>query len=529
MNEGCLHHCVEIWVTNLQPSWEKLSHVLKELGEEELARQVLNKGQNDAANDQVVSYQDNTRDGGEMVLKVRQRHITNKKRNEGSNVMTYLGQCARPAAPFPQDVKDLEKNNPDSGMVEPSSQELKGGTTPELWSTDSGGGKEMLAGEGGSDGEGEVAGGEGQTGGIVNGHQEGGVGGGKPSRGSDSKVVTGVEETVFYTYDSEAGSRKGENVVPPDDCSSDVQYDRSTFTVIEESPIISCSDKEESGIIKPCTVVPLMVSSSEEEKYNADFGEIVTGVQGGEDCHPQFICPQISHPYSDISSQARGRGIFTGEVKAPKQNVDGFYGTESYREVDNCRDINDDCCDEPVFESMECMDSFAGKPLYPLFTYGFSEEGVMVTGVMNDIPSEEPTPHLPESPNQPLPAVARSFFPWIRPSFFYLRKAIKRTEKLFEPLMNRIFRPLKRPGYPFPSLDLPLKTSSQQPQGQGSSSLPTPARVLPAWLRELMAAKQTNWPDPPENYHKIVKWMYAGVGFNGPGKLMNFGSSPIVG
>ncbi|CAI7999227.1 hypothetical protein GBAR_LOCUS2660 [Geodia barretti] len=262
---------------------------------------------------------------------------------------------------------------------------------------------------------------------------------------------------------------------------------------------------------------------------NADFGEIVTGVQGGEDCHPQFICPQISHPYSDISSQARGRGIFTGEVKAPKQNVDGFYGTESYREVDNCRDINDDCCDEPVFESMECMDSFAGKPLYPLFTYGFSEEGVMVTGVMNDIPSEEPTPHLPESPNQPLPAVARSFFPWIRPSFFYLRKAIKRTEKLFEPLMNRIFRPLKRPGYPFPSLDLPLKTSSQQPQGQGSSSLPTPARVLPAWLRELMAAKQTNWPDPPENYHKIVKWMYAGVGFNGPGKLMNFGSSPIVG
>ncbi|CAI7999233.1 hypothetical protein GBAR_LOCUS2660 [Geodia barretti] len=449
MNEGCLHHCVEIWVTNLQPSWEKLSHVLKELGEEELARQVLNKGQNDAANDQVVSYQDNTRDGGEMVLKVRQRHITNKKRNEGSNVMTYLGQCARPAAPFPQDVKDLEKNNPDSGMVEPSSQELKGGTTPELWSTDSGGGKEMLAGEGGSDGEGEVAGGEGQTGGIVNGHQEGGVGGGKPSRGSDSKVVTGVEETVFYTYDSEAGSRKGENVVPPDDCSSDVQYDRSTFTVIEESPIISCSDKEESGIIKPCTVVPLMVSSSEEEKScfayptlavyqvtckevypvnivedNADFGEIVTGVQGGEDCHPQFICPQISHPYSDISSQARGRGIFTGEVKAPKQNVDGFYGTESYREVDNCRDINDDCCDEPVFESMECMDSFAGKPLYPLFTYGFSEEGVMVTGVMNDIPSEEPTPHLPESPNQPLPAVARSFFPWIRPSFFYLRKGV---------------------------------------------------------------------------------------------------------
>ncbi|CAI8035406.1 hypothetical protein GBAR_LOCUS19876 [Geodia barretti] len=39
MDEGCLQVCVEIWVTKLEPSWEKLSHVLKELGEVELARQ----------------------------------------------------------------------------------------------------------------------------------------------------------------------------------------------------------------------------------------------------------------------------------------------------------------------------------------------------------------------------------------------------------------------------------------------------------------------------------------------------------
>ncbi|CAI8024258.1 hypothetical protein GBAR_LOCUS14106, partial [Geodia barretti] len=38
-DEGRLHHCVEMWVFKLQPSWEKLSHVLKELGEVELARQ----------------------------------------------------------------------------------------------------------------------------------------------------------------------------------------------------------------------------------------------------------------------------------------------------------------------------------------------------------------------------------------------------------------------------------------------------------------------------------------------------------
>ena len=38
-DEGCLQVCVEMWVTKLQPSWEKLSRALRDLGEEELARQ----------------------------------------------------------------------------------------------------------------------------------------------------------------------------------------------------------------------------------------------------------------------------------------------------------------------------------------------------------------------------------------------------------------------------------------------------------------------------------------------------------
>ena len=44
MDEACLQHCVEMWVFKLQPSWEKLSHALRDLGEEELARQAGNKG-----------------------------------------------------------------------------------------------------------------------------------------------------------------------------------------------------------------------------------------------------------------------------------------------------------------------------------------------------------------------------------------------------------------------------------------------------------------------------------------------------
>ena len=44
MDEGCLQVCVEMWVSKLKPSWKKLSHALKELGEVELARQAGNGG-----------------------------------------------------------------------------------------------------------------------------------------------------------------------------------------------------------------------------------------------------------------------------------------------------------------------------------------------------------------------------------------------------------------------------------------------------------------------------------------------------
>ena len=37
-DEACLQDCVEQWIAKLQPSWEKLSHVLRDMGEEELAR-----------------------------------------------------------------------------------------------------------------------------------------------------------------------------------------------------------------------------------------------------------------------------------------------------------------------------------------------------------------------------------------------------------------------------------------------------------------------------------------------------------
>ena len=37
-DEACLQDCVEQWIARLQPSWEKLSHVLRDMGEEELAQ-----------------------------------------------------------------------------------------------------------------------------------------------------------------------------------------------------------------------------------------------------------------------------------------------------------------------------------------------------------------------------------------------------------------------------------------------------------------------------------------------------------
>ena len=34
MNEACLQDCVEQWVARLGPSWEKISRILEDLGEE---------------------------------------------------------------------------------------------------------------------------------------------------------------------------------------------------------------------------------------------------------------------------------------------------------------------------------------------------------------------------------------------------------------------------------------------------------------------------------------------------------------
>ena len=44
MNEACLQDCMEQWVGRLQPSWEALSVVLSDMGEDELACLAMKKG-----------------------------------------------------------------------------------------------------------------------------------------------------------------------------------------------------------------------------------------------------------------------------------------------------------------------------------------------------------------------------------------------------------------------------------------------------------------------------------------------------
>ena len=43
-DEACLQDCVEKWVSKLEPSWERLSLVLRYLGEERLAQQAWSGG-----------------------------------------------------------------------------------------------------------------------------------------------------------------------------------------------------------------------------------------------------------------------------------------------------------------------------------------------------------------------------------------------------------------------------------------------------------------------------------------------------
>ena len=41
-DEARLQDCVEQWISRLQPSWEKLSHVLRDMGEYKLAQKAWN-------------------------------------------------------------------------------------------------------------------------------------------------------------------------------------------------------------------------------------------------------------------------------------------------------------------------------------------------------------------------------------------------------------------------------------------------------------------------------------------------------
>ena len=43
-DEACLQDCVEKWVGRLHPTWKKLSIVLSDVGEDELAQLAMNKG-----------------------------------------------------------------------------------------------------------------------------------------------------------------------------------------------------------------------------------------------------------------------------------------------------------------------------------------------------------------------------------------------------------------------------------------------------------------------------------------------------
>ena len=40
-DEACLQNCVEQWINKLDPTWQKLSHVLSDMGQESLAQKAL--------------------------------------------------------------------------------------------------------------------------------------------------------------------------------------------------------------------------------------------------------------------------------------------------------------------------------------------------------------------------------------------------------------------------------------------------------------------------------------------------------
>ncbi|CAI8028052.1 hypothetical protein GBAR_LOCUS15989 [Geodia barretti] len=99
MDEGCLQVCVEMWVSKLQPSWEKLSHVLRDLGEVELACQAWSEDQDPdvgggAANFEVKPQESTAQSGGTATvaseLSAPQNDVNEVGESRGSKITMFL-------------------------------------------------------------------------------------------------------------------------------------------------------------------------------------------------------------------------------------------------------------------------------------------------------------------------------------------------------------------------------------------------------------------------------------------------------
>ncbi|CAI8001360.1 hypothetical protein GBAR_LOCUS3172, partial [Geodia barretti] len=476
MNEGCLQVCVEMWVTKLEPSWEKLSHVLRDLGEVELARQALSGPDNCQL--QTMNRQISSSSSG-----IGSAPVTPRFKHEGTD-------CSEVVPGVSQQMPPIDCNSGD----------IRGGkkTMSSEWSEQKQGVKAALMGY--------------PT-----------LKEGDPSSESERNGESGESEC---DYPLQCCTDDGSNtVVIP-----------GTTPSIRLFPETCCYSSPLSFMGDVCLVGENILIPGCEHDTNDNHFKPTEREQGNEDLHRDFVCATkpSAIPKSDYPG-AGGRKVQTGTVEVTTHQLPdhGHFNEAEILSSPSEYVEGFDACERV---STKCVNSSTNHIAFSVLN---EVKGCMVTGdLFPRVVNDEVAQRMPKSVAGKTPLSRLSFALCIGNLISaelrcasVLQVPHKRSPVPPEPQENN---PMWSPT--LDALDerinflrevmllVPAMSRSPQPPPRPKSNKKKMKVATPF--------KKYQGLTPPENFHeKIIKWMHCGValGFNGLGNKIHSGSYPAKG
>jgi hypothetical protein len=379
MNEACLQDCVEQWVGRLVPSWEALSVVLSDMGEDELACLAMNKAppsemsvskmattaqdcvccdadivvpgvQDDAictGDNANISIGDNANiDNAEPCLGLEQdtpRNLSCSMLQEENPIISdeELQEIEAGDSGCPVQHYSVEDEG-DQGSVSKTPQEVSAGTGMDGGGADQEGEAIMSqcqegGGNGGEVGEEMVTGvhdrkpttninTDNET--LTNSGNSGDRGGKKNNMLTDGRssrdgvrpaviMCPSLQEEIIICHEE---SSSGSSVVTPTNCVEEEDEDEGESEKVFVTMKSEIFNFPKASYPCFCLKYASLFKENDDENVKNDDVNVVSDVQGAEDSLPKFICP-LSVFISDPNSEADEEGIFPSGLIAPKAIV----------------------------------------------------------------------------------------------------------------------------------------------------------------------------------------------------------------